>query len=178
LRVRFPGVAGRPAVLWNRMVPLVAVGITMVVVSAWVAVYSWGAHGELRMEGELDGSTIVLDGALNLTVRLKNVGATSLRVLPFTFGTLSVWLTNETGSVVPSIGPSPIFASPTSSDLVTLRAGESIGVRRPIDDASWNLSEPGYYLVNYRYDTREINLGLPHWRGMLNDSTGFEMVLA
>ena len=137
--------------------------------------YTYGWYGELELQIYIDDTvlTLGLDNSFNATYVLKNIGKTTVRVLPFSVN-FSPHAYYPNGSAVRfngSIGGAAIF---TDHDLIEIHPGKKIQYCYQFSFLRWDFSTLGNYSVDGVYFSHRSNrdsITLPIWEGRLTSSS-------
>lgn len=112
-------------------------------------------------------------GEFNVSVKLSNVGNTTVAILPPTpFIVLNFKLYAQNGSEMRYNGPVTTYLPFKNSDLIVLRPGEFYEREVVLNTDYW-LAGNGTYKLVAIYDSREIRaeVSVPIWRGKLEEFT-------
>lgn len=132
---------------------------------------SWGAEGELELTLTADSTTMDMDGTLNLSYTLRNVGDTDLRILhpsmSICFAPIGVY--NSTGrSIEDVMCPDCMPPVMKDEDLHLLKAGEMVSFRYVISNGSFLLVRGETFHAHARYyEGHHERITLPYWKGEL-----------
>jgi hypothetical protein len=153
---------------------IVIVIVVLILVFALVVpiymTYSWGEKGELDLTISLDKDTIDIDGTITVTWTLENVGDTKVRIIPPSRGHIRI--TDSNGTRVWDRGPDfEAPPPPTNRDLRVFKPGETITMKRSINDKDWELrSNETYSVYGFYTSVEEESVTLPFWKGELQSN--------
>lgn len=161
------------AIIAGAIVTVVVVVILLVqfVLIPMYSGQSWGAEGDLTLSLTADRASMDLDGSLNLTYTLRNVGDTDVRLIYPTFHRCfsNVGIFNRTGQHVYG-PPCPDHMPPLmkDDDLHVLRSGEMVSFKVVITNDSYHMEKGETYHAFARYYSGDHErITLPYWKGEL-----------
>ena len=158
---------GHKAHRWGYIIVVVVMVVAAVMVLYAIVPIFWGGDGELELTLTLDSSTMPLNGSITCHYILRNVGSSSVRILPPFWGGLRI--VDSNGSAVEYHGPAADRRPYMNEDLVTLRAGESWSQNLGIDESLWAITANGTFRVSAVYTVgEESEVWLPYWQGSIS----------
>jgi len=161
---------GHKARRWGYIIVVVVLMVPVVMVLYTIGPIFWGGDGELELTLTLDSSTMPLNGSITCHFILRNVGSSSIMILPPYRGGLVIVDSND--SVVEYSGDEVDRAPYQNKDLVMLRAGESWNDDMAISTIYWALAANVTYSVHAAYSAgEEAEIWLPYWQGSIVSRT-------
>jgi len=136
--------------------------------------YNWGDKGKLTLTLTAERTTMNLNGTLNLTATVKNVGLTNVRL--WLFDSLELNLKDSNGTEIIYRGPSPQIPEDASDrDLTDFKAGGTLTFRPIITKDIFSLKANETYTVYAHFCSggrgMESHFMLPYWDGGLDSNT-------